>query len=53
MKRGAKSCAEFSAFTIPAVVGFALLTGSGWILIGLLGSFVVLQCANRLDRNQG
>jgi|JI9StandDraft_1071089.scaffolds.fasta_scaffold73760_2 hypothetical protein len=50
MRKGAKSFVEFSAFTVPAVLGFAYLTGTGAPLIALLGVFFVLQCANKLDR---
>ena len=50
MQKGAKSFVGFSAFTIPAIVGFALITGSKAALLGLLGVFFVLQCANNLDR---
>ncbi len=49
-KKGAKSFIEFSAFTVPAIVGFALLTGVWTSLLGLLGVFFVLQFANNLDR---
>lgn len=50
MRKGSKSFVGFAAFTIPAVIGFALLTGSVHVLLGLLGIFFVLQYANRLDR---
>ena len=53
MRKGAKSFVEVSAFTIPAVVVFALLTGAKSALLALLGLFVVLSLANHLDRKPG
>lgn len=50
MQKGSTSFVGFSAFTIPAVLGFAILTGATQVLIGMLGIFFVLQFANRLDR---
>jgi hypothetical protein len=49
MRKGSKSFVGFAAFTIPAVLVFAFLTGGKSVLFGLLGIFFVLQFANRLD----
>jgi hypothetical protein len=50
MRKGSNSFVGFAAFTVPAVLGFAALSGSAVPLIGMLGIFFVLQFANRLDR---
>ncbi len=50
MRKGAQSFVGFSAFTVPAIVVFVLITGIASGGIALLGLFFVLQFANNLDR---
>lgn len=48
--RGAQSFVGIATVTVLTIVGFALLTGSKAVLLGLLGLFVVLVLTNMLDR---
>ncbi len=49
MRKGAKSFAGLSAFAIPAILLFVLITGKLGGLIAFAGLFFVLMFTNRLD----
>ena len=49
MRKGAESFAGLSAFAVPAVVLFVLVSGNTWGFGALVGLFFVLQFCNRLD----
>ncbi len=50
--RGAQSFVGIAIVTVLTIVGFALITGSKAVLLGLLGLIVVLVLANMLDRKR-
>lgn len=49
MEKGAKSFTEFAVAAIPAVVAGSWLVDVPAGILSLIGIFIVLQFANRLD----
>ena len=52
MAKGTDSFMSFAAFVVPAIVVCAWLEGEPALLLILLGVFIVLQLANRMDRRR-